>query len=218
MSHLFRILDETSDGLGKIVGYPEVIKSLGVSRSTILRAINSGELPPPRKIKARSVWLASEINAWARALFEDRLTNLDAAAATNPGDLEPDQLEAQALDLVVKSIERRTGQPLDPANLALQVHVQRRVTEDEFQDAERRAFAIYCQRFAHFDRMRACVMAAWLFECLRPVIEQSVPVPQRQMYRDATALALFGGAALHDDAWAEVETQYQQAFDPEPFK
>ncbi len=182
--------------------------ALSVSRSTILRAINDGELPPPRKIKNRAVWLASDINSWATALFEGRLATLDKAATTNTDDLSPDQLEEQAVDLVVKAMEQRTGQPVDSADLGM--HVIRRITEDEFHTAEKRLFNSYSERFGHFDLMRACIMAAWLFQCLRPVIQASVPHDQRVMYQDEDTIALFGSAAVHNESWAAAEAYYGQ--------
>jgi predicted DNA-binding transcriptional regulator AlpA len=209
MGDPFRILADTADGLVKFVGYPQVIEALGVSRSTILRAINDGELPPPRKIKNRSVWLASEINNWAKALFEGRLATLHKAATTNTDELSPDQLEEQAVDLVVKAMEQRTGQQVEAADLGM--HVIRRITEDEFHAAEKRQFETYSQRFEHFDMMRASIMAAWLFQCLRSIIQRSVPHEQRAMYRDEDTIALFGIAAVHDESWKEAEAYYRRA-------
>jgi predicted DNA-binding transcriptional regulator AlpA len=40
----------------------------GIGRSTFLERVSRGELPKPRKIGARSVWLVEELQAAARAL------------------------------------------------------------------------------------------------------------------------------------------------------
>ena len=130
---------------------------------------------------------------------------------THAEDLEPDQLEEQAIKLVVKSMERRTGGPVEADNLG--IHVVRSLTDEQFKAAEIREFSIYAERFAHFDRMRACAMAAWLFQCLRPIIEQSVPASQRPMYQNEETLADYGAAALHDGSWEEVETAHRATLD-----
>ena len=40
----------------------------GISRSTFLERVSRGDLPKPRKIGARSVWLIEELQAAGRAL------------------------------------------------------------------------------------------------------------------------------------------------------
>ena len=40
----------------------------GIGRSTFLERVSRGELPKPRKIGARSVWLVEELQAAARNL------------------------------------------------------------------------------------------------------------------------------------------------------
>ena len=202
MGEPHKFLSETAGELVKLVGYPQIIEALGVSRNTIERAVKDGELPPPRKIKARAVWLASDINSRGRALFEGRLSNLAKSAVTNPDDLSPEQLEGEAVGLVVKSMVKRTGQPVDATDLG--IHVMCRITHDEQLEAKQREFAIYSERFADFGMQRACVMSAWLFHSLRPVIEQSVPARDKPMYRDAATIEQFGAAALDDDTWAEL--------------
>lgn len=90
-------------------------------------------------------------------------------AVSKPEDLQPDYLEKQAIDLVVKSMELRTGQQVDPAGLG--IHVTRSLSEDEFRDAERREFAIYSERFSDFSQARSWFLAAWLFPALRPFMQ-----------------------------------------------
>jgi len=57
-------------GLPQFVGYSDIVKATGVSRSTIFRAWRGpwkeGEsrLPPPRKIGSRSVWTVDEVTQW----------------------------------------------------------------------------------------------------------------------------------------------------------
>lgn len=45
--------------------YPDVVATLGISRSTIERMVRSGELPRPRRIGKRAVaWPSSQIEQW----------------------------------------------------------------------------------------------------------------------------------------------------------
>ena len=206
MSEQQKFLAESTGELVKLVGYIQITEALGVSRSTIERAVKDGELPPSRKIKSRSVWLASDINAWARALFEGRLNVLANSAVINPEDLSPEQLEGEAVGLVVKAMEKRVGEPVDTDHLG--IHVTRRLSADEFEEAERKQFALYCERFANFDRRRAFVVAAWLFEGLRPFIEKSVPAIDKQMHSNASMLEFFGGNALQDYTWEQLMAEY----------
>jgi prophage regulatory protein len=58
-----RITDE------RLLRLPELVRTIGVSRATIYRYIDSGRLPPPVKLSTRCIaWRASEITAWMAAL------------------------------------------------------------------------------------------------------------------------------------------------------
>ena len=208
MSDQPQFLAEKTGELATLVGYRQIIEALGVSRSTIERAVKDGELLAPRKIRGRAVWLASDINAWGRALFEGRLEVLAKSAVTNPEDLLPEQLESEAVGLVVKAIEKRVGKPIDADGLGIQV--TRKITADEYEDAERRVFANYSERFANFDRQRAFVMAAWLFQSLRPFIEKSVSAINKPMHSSTEMLEFFGGNALQDYSWEQLMEKYAE--------
>ena len=53
----------------RLLRLPELIRTIGVSRATIYRYIDSGRLPPPVKLSTRCIaWSASEITAWMAAL------------------------------------------------------------------------------------------------------------------------------------------------------
>ena len=194
--------------LHQLVGYAELTKAAGVSRSTIERAWrgpwDDGEpqLPKPGKIGSRSVWVAEVINAWLLARAQWQSGVLATFARVDVDDLSPEQLEGEAVALVVKAMEKRSGATVDSGDLG--IHVTRRLSEDAFRDAERREFANYSDRFSEFDATRACVMAAWLFPRLRTIIERAVPDNEKPMYRDTENLEYFGGAALHDDTWNEL--------------
>ena len=191
--------------LPQYVGYREVEDAIGVSRRTIERMVREGRFPRPAQLAPNRVgWQVDVITAW----LADRGTGLVAHAVTHAEDLSPEQLESEAVALVVKAMEKRVGEPVDASDLG--VHVTRRLTEDQFLDAERREFSIYSKRFSDFGPQRACVLAAWLFPGLRHIIENSVPATDRPIYRDAETLQLFGGAALHDDTWEEALAAYRK--------
>ena len=179
--------------------------SLGVSRRTIERMVREGRFPRPTQLAPNRVgWQLDQIKTW----LDDRGRGLVAHAVAHPEDLSPEQLEGEAVALVVKAMEKRVGKTVDAADLG--IHVTRGMTAADFTSAEKREFAIYSDRFSDFGPHRACVMAAWLFPGLRHIIEQSVPASNRPMYRDAETLELFGGAALHDDTWEEAMAVYRK--------
>ena len=157
--------------LHQLVGYAELTKASGVSRSTIERAWRGpwdpGEpqLPKPGKIGSRSVWAADDANAWllARARWQSGVLN--SFAKTDPDDLEPDQLHEAARDLAAKAWSKHIGKPVDAEHLVL--HLTRKITQEEFEAAEIREFEHYQQRFAHLSLDRATTLAAWLFVTLR---------------------------------------------------
>ncbi len=195
----------TKSGVTRFVGVREVCEALGCSRSTLARMRRDNLFPPTRQISPNRV-------GWPVEVIEQHLAgqarSVASLAVVDPASVSPEQLEEQAVALVVKAMEQRTGQPVDGADLGM--HVIRRITEDEFHSAEKRQFDGYSERFGHFDLMRACIMAAWLFQCLRPVIQASVPHDQRAMYQDEETIALFGSAAVHDESWVEAEAYYRQ--------
>ena len=185
--------------LPQFVGYQQVQDAIGVSRRTIERMVREGRFPRPAQLAPNRVgWQVEAVTNW----MSERGKGLVAHAVAHPEDLSPEQLEGEAVALVVKAMEKRVGKTVDAADLGIQV--TRRITAEEFAAAEKREFAIYSDRFSDFDLTRACVMAAWLFPRLRTIIERSVPANEKPMYRDAEQLEYFGGAALHDDIWAEL--------------
>jgi prophage regulatory protein len=53
----------------RLLRLPEVARTIGVSRATIYRYVDSGRLPRPVKVSTRCIaWRASEITAWMAAL------------------------------------------------------------------------------------------------------------------------------------------------------
>ena len=200
--------------LQQLVGYAELVKASGVSRSTIERAWrgpwdeSEPRLPPPGKIGSRAVWLKEVADAWLVARLPHQVAMLDNMARSDPEDLSPEELEIEAVGLVVKAMEKRVGKPVDADGMG--IHVTRKISADEFEEAERVVFAQYSERFANFDRQRALVMAAWLFQSLRPFIEKSVPAVNKPMHSTGEMLEFFGANALQDYSWEQLTAQYNE--------
>lgn len=51
----------------KFLRLPKVIEISGRSRSEIYRAMEKGDFPLARKDGSKTVWLASELDAWVRS-------------------------------------------------------------------------------------------------------------------------------------------------------
>ena len=186
----------TAADLPKLVGYQQLRELYGWPKRTVQDWIKARKFPKPLNLPGRgNYWALDDIVVWMKG-------DLTEVAVTRPEDLSPEQLEDEAVGLVVKSMVKRTGQPVDAGDLG--IHVMRRITQDELLDAERREFAIYADRFAHFDVERAVIVAAWMFPALRELFARSVEGNGVQIYRDPERLREVGRAGLHDDTWAEL--------------
>ena len=204
MGDPLKFVAETSGDLAKLVGYAEITDALNVSRSTIERAVKSGELPPPRKIKSRAVWLASDINAWARALFDGRLTCLANAAVTNPDDLGPEELSQKAIEMAALAISKHIGRAVDPERVVLSYRPA--MSEQEDVLVLQRTILILASRFADFEEARSCIVAAWLFPALRYHFawhDESMP--------ELENLLSLATRAMDDDAWAALVNEVREA-------
>jgi predicted DNA-binding transcriptional regulator AlpA len=100
-------IPEMSGELTKMVGYDQIESALGVSRSSIERAVKTGALPAPQKFGARSVWFASQINDWARSRLEQSLETLNSLASVSV-----EQHEDIARVHVAAAISKRTGETM----------------------------------------------------------------------------------------------------------
>jgi prophage regulatory protein len=53
----------------RLLRLPELVRTIGVSRATIYRYVDSGRLPSPVQLSTRCIaWRASEIAAWMAGL------------------------------------------------------------------------------------------------------------------------------------------------------
>ena len=108
----------TAKGLPRYVGVKEVCAALGISRPTFSRMRDDGRFPPHEQISPNRV-------GWKVEVVEEHLStqarSVTSLGVTNPEDLEPEQLEDQALDLAAHALSKRTGISVDPSDLSLQL-------------------------------------------------------------------------------------------------
>ena len=134
-------------GIEAWLGYRELGDALGrrtidgdicpVSRSTIERMVRDSILPPPQKMRGRSVWAASEIER----LLQDRVSQqVQRSAVTNTDDLSPDEIEYQVRIYAAEALSSHIGHPVDPK--ALDLRATRPLTEDEFTVLEKESHRI----------------------------------------------------------------------------
>ena len=198
----------TRSGLHQLVGYAELMKASGVSRSTLERAwrgpwdANEPHLPKPGKIGSRSVWTAEDANAWLLARARWQCGMVTEMARVNPNDLDPDQLMDSARELTAQAISKHTGQPVDPDDIDL--HATHVLPAEEFVAAEVRMFETFRQRFAHFGFMRAALLAAWLLPDLAPILANAAPEPFDMIFRRPEHVRDLGAACLHEDSWTDA--------------
>ena len=199
----------TQAGLHQLVGYAELIKAAGVSRSTIERAWrgpwDDGEphLPKPGKIGSRSVWAAEDANTWLLARARWQCGMLTALARFDVNSLSPDELGDAAIDLLMRAIENEIGEPVDAAGIRITYGPpQQVISEADFAMAEAAEAAMFKERFSGFDTPRACVMAAWLFPELRPIFaEAAIDDGIRRTFLDEEALRALALSAMNDHHW-----------------
>ena len=191
--------------LHQLVGYAELIKASGVSRSTIERAWrgpwDEGEprLPKPGKIGSRSIWAAEDANAWllARARWQSGV--LTSYAASNPDDLAPEQLGDSAFDFAQRAFAKQLGQPVSLE----QISIACELPMSDKEAAARRAskIAAFENQYAHVGPERAVLLVAWLFPVLRPIMLTRVHGSLRRVFDDPEMLRCMGHYLLHDDLW-----------------
>ena len=187
--------------LPRFVGYAEVFDALGVSKSTLERMVRDECFPKPVQLAPNRVgWQVEVVTAW----LADRSKGLVAHAVAHPEDLEPEQLEDQALDLALQALSKRTGKPVDPNGHYLQL--AERVTLGEFYARQIHEFETMSECFGDIGLERAMYLAGWLFAPLRAVFARMLPGgPEAQVFRNPDRLSALGAAALYDDTWNQLE-------------
>lgn len=48
----------------RLLRLPELVRTVGLTRSSIYRHIKAGKFPPPVKLGSASAWVESEVQAW----------------------------------------------------------------------------------------------------------------------------------------------------------
>ena len=182
----------TQDDLIKLVGYAEVMKASGVSRSTLERASrgpwDDGEprLPKPGKIGSRSVWMTSEVNGWllARARWQSGVVSNLARGSAD--DLSPDEVEYQVRIYAAEALSSHIGQPVDPN--ALELRATRALTEGEFTVLEKESHRILADYLSRLTVDQALTVVATLLPQLRPVLMKTASPRSRAALKDATLI------------------------------
>ena len=124
--------------------------------------VREGKFPKPVQLAPNRVgWQVEVVTAW----LADRSKGLVAHAVTHPEDLEPEQLEDQALDLALQALSKRTGKPVDPNGHYLQL--AERVTLGEFYARQIHEFETMSECFGDIGLERAMYLAGWLFALWR---------------------------------------------------
>ena len=101
----------TAADMPKLVGYKQLRELYGWPKRTIQEWIRARKFPKPLNLPGRdNYWALDDIIAWLKG-------DLARVAVSRPEDLSPEEVEDTALALVVKSIENKTGKPVDPAKL-----------------------------------------------------------------------------------------------------
>jgi predicted DNA-binding transcriptional regulator AlpA len=188
--------------LTQFVGVKEVYTALGISRSTLDRMRRDGGFPVAEQISPNRVgWRLEIIESFRHAQFKQLATH----AVEHAEDLSPDEMEDKALGLIVKSLERRSGKPIDPSNLA--IHMTNPLSWDEGKAAEADEFARLAERFANLDQDRAYILAAWLFAPLRSMFE-GADGKSPAFLSDPAAIEALGRRAMHDEDWEALEAEW----------
>ena len=105
-------------GLPLLLGYTELEEHYGWKQRTLQDWVRKGKLVRPGIYPGgRAAWHLEDI----LRLVDSLRPRLVGASVTDPAQLQPEQLEDQARDLSAQALSKRTGMPVDPANLSLQL-------------------------------------------------------------------------------------------------
>ena len=172
--------NRTTRGLPRYVGVQEVCAALGVSKSTLDRLRRHGEFPPHQQLSPGRV-------GWPVEVIEQHLMaqarSVASHSVSNPDDLSPDELEDQARIYAAQAISKRTGNPVDPAALAL--HATRRLTEGDFTALETEEHRFRADYLSRLTVDQALVVVAVLLPQLRPVLMNTASPRARAVLKDA---------------------------------
>ena len=183
LRHMSNVIPIKPNHLPQFVGYAEVGAALGVSRRTVERMVREGKFPMAVQLTPNRVgWKVETVTAW----LEDRSKGLVAHAVAHPEDLKPEQLEDQARDLSAQALSKRTGMPVDPANLSLQLTQQ--LTADEFHALEIKEHQFRIAFLRHLPPDDAAVVVAFLMPQLRSTLLSSNDSDIHEAVSDAKEL------------------------------
>ena len=114
--------------------------------------------------------------------------SVTSLGVTNPEDLEPDELEDQALDLAAQALSKRTGKSVDPSDLSLQL--TQRLTGEDFVSFETKEHQGRVAYLAQLTDEQAAVVAATLLPQLRTALMDAASPRAREAMNDPGLLEI----------------------------
>ena len=184
--------------LPQFVGYAEVERAIGVSRSTVERMVRYGSFPKPVQLAPNRVgWLVETVTVW----LADRGKGLVAHAVVHPEELEPDELEDQARIYAAQAISKRTGKPVDPATVGL--HIANIITEDELSALELEEYRLRTAKLAELPVDEAIKVVAATLPQLLPVLRAAARAGAPDPLNDPE------GVVIHFQDFREFMTQLE---------
>ena len=149
--------------LPQYIGYEGLAQALGVSPSTVRRKVRRSELPGPKEVSPnRRGWRIDEL----ALRYPDKFGQLVANGVSDPKDLPPDELENQASDLAAQAHAKRTGETVEPRDIAL--HYSPPISVEAFIAAELAEHKGRSEYLAQLPRDQAMMVVAALLPQLRP--------------------------------------------------
>ena len=170
-------------GLPSLLGYTELEEHYGWKQRTLQDWVRKGKLVRPGIYPGgRAAWHLEDI----LRLVDSLRPRLVGASVTDPAQLQPEQLEDQARDLSAQALSKRTGMPVDPSNLSLQLTQQ--LTADEFQALEIKEHQFRIAFLRYLPPDKAAVVVAFLMPQLRSTLLSSSDPDIREAVSDAKEL------------------------------
>ena len=191
--------------LPQFVGYGEVERALGVSRSTVERMVRDNKFPQPVQLAPNRVgWLVETVTAW----LADRGKGLVAHAVAHPEDLAPDEVAPTIAKLAARLISQEFGEAVSPDQVHLTL--SRSATNDEVTSCRAKLLGHVEDLCSHLTYDRALFIAASLFPAVRETFYKN-GIGEPGVLRDPDVLRAFAIDILDDKLWAKIEAAKTKA-------
>jgi hypothetical protein len=157
--------------LPRLVGYAELSKVYGWQKRSLQRAVAAGKLRRPMIVAGgRAAWYDTDIKDYLARLGGE----LEAIAVSDPGKLQPDQIEDAAVELSARHMSNILGEAVSPDDVV--IGAVKQLSPD---DADTVHYAQWLalwltieRRMSTLDDMQSLEVAYGLFPALRPSLEQ----------------------------------------------